>query len=58
LSFRVQEELRYGTTCGGRNNPERQMKNLHSNKPAPGKAGTASLFAIEHLCPGLPEPGR
>jgi hypothetical protein len=28
------------------------------NHPAPGKAGTASLFAIEPLCPGLPEPGR
>jgi hypothetical protein len=28
------------------------------NHPAAGKAGIASLFAIEHHCPGLPEPGR
>ena len=28
------------------------------NHPATGKAGVASLFAIEYLCPGLPEPGR
>ncbi len=28
------------------------------NKAAAGKAGTASLLAIEHRCPGLPEPGR
>ena len=28
------------------------------NHPAPGKAGIASLFAIGHLCLGLPEPGR
>jgi hypothetical protein len=28
------------------------------NHPAPGKAGIASLFAIEHPCPGLPEPVR
>jgi hypothetical protein len=29
-----------------------------ANKPATGKAGIAYLFAIEHLCPGLPEPDR
>jgi hypothetical protein len=23
-----------------------------------GKAGNASLFAMEHCCPGLPDPGR
>jgi hypothetical protein len=28
------------------------------NHPAPGKAGIASLFAIEHHWPGLPEPAR
>jgi len=28
------------------------------NHPAPGKAGFARLLAIEHPCPGLPEPGR
>ena len=28
------------------------------NQPAAGKAGIASLFAIERLCPGLPGPGR
>jgi hypothetical protein len=26
--------------------------------PAAGKAGIASLCAVEHRCPGLPEPGR
>jgi hypothetical protein len=31
---------------------------MWSNYPASGKAGIASLFAIECLCPGLPEPGR
>jgi hypothetical protein len=28
------------------------------NHPAAGKAGFARQFAIEHHCPGLPEPGR
>jgi len=28
------------------------------NHPAAGKAGIASRLAIEHHCPGLPEPGR
>ena len=28
------------------------------NYPAPGKAGTAPLFAIEHHYLGLPEPER
>jgi len=28
------------------------------NKPPAGKAGIARLSAIEHHCPGLPEPGR
>jgi hypothetical protein len=28
------------------------------NHPAPGKAGIPSLLAIEHRCPGLPDPGR
>jgi hypothetical protein len=28
------------------------------NHPAAAKAGIASLFAIEHHWPGLPEPGR
>lgn len=28
------------------------------NYPAAGKAGIARLLAIEHHCPGLPEPGR
>ena len=28
-----------------------------ANIPAAGKAGIARLLAIEHLCPGLPEPG-
>jgi len=28
------------------------------NNPAAGKAGIARLLAIEHHCPGLPEPGR
>jgi len=28
------------------------------NHPAPGKAGLASLLAIEHHCPGLPDPER
>jgi len=26
------------------------------NHPAAGKAGIARLLAIEHHCPGLPEP--
>ena len=29
-----------------------------ANHPAAGKAGIASLFAVVHLCPGLPEPAR
>lgn len=29
-----------------------------ANHPAPGKAGIASLLAIGHHRPGLPEPGR
>jgi hypothetical protein len=28
------------------------------NQPAAGKAGVAQPFAIEHHCPGLPEPDR
>lgn len=28
------------------------------NQPAAGKAGIARLLAIEHHCPGLPEPDR
>lgn len=28
------------------------------NHPAAGKAGIASWLAIEHHCPGLPEPAR
>jgi hypothetical protein len=28
------------------------------NHPAAGKAGIARLLAIEHYCPGLPEPAR
>ena len=28
------------------------------NHPAAGKAGIARLRAIEHHCPGLPEPAR
>ena len=28
------------------------------NQPTAGKAGIARRLAIEHLCPGLPEPGR
>jgi len=28
------------------------------NHLAAGKAGIARLLAIEHHCPGLPEPGR
>jgi hypothetical protein len=27
------------------------------NHPASGKAGIAPRLAIEHHCPGLPEPG-
>jgi hypothetical protein len=34
------------------------MVGLISNHPAAGKAGIARLLAIEHHCPGLPEPGR
>ena len=32
--------------------------NMQANQPAAGNAGIASRLAIEHLCPGLPEPGR
>jgi len=28
------------------------------NNPVAGKAGIARLFAVEHHCPGLPEPER
>jgi hypothetical protein len=31
---------------------------MQPNHPAAGKAGLARLLAIEHYCPGLPEPGR
>ena len=40
---------------------ENRARGLAINRPnysAAGKAGIASLFAIEHLCPGLPEPVR
>lgn len=33
------------------------MMGRRPNIPAPGKAGSASLFAFEHCRPGLPEPG-
>jgi len=29
-----------------------------TNHPAPGKAEIARLLAVEHHCPGLPEPAR
>ena len=29
-----------------------------ANHPAAGKAAITSGFAVEHRCPGLPEPGR
>jgi hypothetical protein len=29
-----------------------------ANQPAAGKAGIARPLAIEHYCPGLPEPAR
>ena len=35
-----------------------QMKNVIANQPATVKAWMACLLAIEHYCPGLPEPGR
>jgi hypothetical protein len=34
------------------------MKTTRANHPAAGKAGIARLSAIEHHCPGQPEPGR
>jgi hypothetical protein len=34
------------------------MKGPSPNHPAAGKAGIASLLAIGHHLPGLPEPGR
>jgi len=34
------------------------MKKLWANHPAAGKAGIARPFAVEHHCPGLPEPVR
>ena len=38
----------------------RDLRNSDSspNHPAAGKAGVELLFAIEHRCPGLPEPER
>ncbi len=36
----------------------RRLKAKEPNKPAAGKAGIASLFAMERPCPGLPEPAR
>ena len=35
----------------------REREVAGSNHPATGKAGIASLLAIGHHCPGLPEPG-
>jgi hypothetical protein len=37
---------------------EPEDMNHTPNHPAPGKAGIMSLFAIEHICPGLPEPAH
>ena len=35
-----------------------KVSNKAPNKPAPGKAGIASLLTVAHHCPGLPEPER
>ena len=48
LSFRVQEELRYGITYEGRNHPERLMKNRHSNYRTTADAGIPLLLHVGH----------
>src|SRR4051794_24609961 len=35
-----------------------QIQTERPNEPAAGKAGIARLLAVEHHCPGLPEPER
>ena len=37
---------------------ESKFMSLPPNNPAAGKAGISRLLAVEHHCPGLPEPGR
>ncbi len=50
----------------GQRSPQDSVRVLHfaymllsqANHPAAGTAGISRLFAIERLCPGMPEPGR
>jgi hypothetical protein len=43
---------------GNRHRESQHVETLATNHPAPGKAGIAPRFAIEHHWLGLPEPKR
>jgi hypothetical protein len=58
LSFRVQEELRYGITCEGRNHLERQMKNRHSNYRTTADWGIPLLLHVGQPWSRAAECGR